>query len=42
MTVELGILIAFIIATFVLMIGMMWVFKGWLKERSKYIDDHTD
>ena len=41
---ELGILIAFMIATFVLMLGMSWVFHGWLKKRGPLIegDEHKD
>jgi len=37
--VELGILIAFMIGTFVVMAGMSYVFKGWLKQRSEIIDN---
>ena len=35
---ELGILIAFMVATFVLMIFMSWVFRGWLKKRGPLLE----
>lgn len=36
---ELKLVIAIIIVTMVVMLGLVWIFKGWLKERSKYIDN---
>lgn len=41
---ELGILIAFMAATFVLMIFMSYIFHGWLKQRGPLIEkkDETE